>query len=1459
MPIKPNFNNNSNHEHDGDNDSSCNKTPDQTDQYVLLVYTTAKKQQQQQATMTSLQSDDNDNDSSSASTEVIQRWREFSLPIQAHRVEDWCGLQNLRYYRITTSNNDSRASSVMAASRSLINNTKNKKKQKALTVYDDVEIGSKKLRHGCSYMVCGFTSSNSGEDDGRQKFQFFPSTTGWNDPDSDTDSDLSMEDMDGFNRWASSMSNNNNYFFQGSSSGGHSFYNDTMMDHDDDDDRVPGLEPIRTTTMTYGNQSSSSSTAIYESDDESQRQRVGQLLPMQSLGEEKHYNASPYYDEDDQQLTSDDQWNARSYYSTYEESHDSYLVSGGTSTTGGGDNDEEDRYSTIALQFVILTEIDYNEAVVLTFGQTLEQALINYYDSLLIDFDREHCIVDDMGSYDLLEQREHCTLNYQLILAASEGNTDRIELLLTLSKRAINPAYQTMDGMTAMMFAAKKGHKSILEMLLANPTAKTTIDLAEKEQNWTALHFAAGTNQEDCFRLLVESGASVCVFDKDGYSVLHLALCNKATDIVDTCLELVTKEDDMRSLNRPNNEGSTPVVLAIVHHHYSTAISMINKLEDLDLSIPDTDGYTPLIHAIKEEEFELVKCILNHPSGLATIDYRSRSGKTPLMYAASMDQLDVMEELLSHGADIDLRDIVRDFSAVMFALDHSNLQAARLLIANGCDVRSKYDDMTVAEFCTINGYIEVLEQLVEAGVDINIGNEESEDETTHVQDTLLLAISSNDVDKIRQLLQSSQVDANKKHEITGETPLHRAAANGNPEIITLLLSLCSDINIQDTFGRTPLHVARYCKHLAVADELTQMGADETIRDLSGVCPCAIFPTTECILVDQAKVTKIQHIGPASPIVPQGQLYQASFNNQIVELTEYTIATKEEAIDTCRRLVLLQQRLPKLYNHILPSTEKQQKADASIYSLFPRIHGFYFHENTVGIIQDLPTIEAIPFDIHSTEGRSVSLKMDLSIQVWSNLAILHSIGLTHGNIRKNNALRTSDGYVLFRNFALPCIADHFGQYNTIAPEVVTGGYKAISTKADVYSCAVIIFEMIMQQEYNKDRTSYDNDSAKNLVPEKTWRLIGPYLRPDVEIRNPDARHALELFLAYKADLISTPLSDDADEIMKELQYMNVHNTLATNKFIRTKCDAYSFNDHRERRISFEANNQISKCIAKIKETIEGIVHLTTEETTALQNLDQFLSTNPSDPSAASQFTSEATYSLIHKLLTQMPDQFMALDLFRLFVLNSKILPTVLSAKHVHIVDELLNNARDNYANLSVNSKLMLNRLLCNISADASGRAYLSSTSEKRSIIAGLIGRGLILKGDNEKSVGGVRVTAAALALNMRLDIHKPAIDCDGVSLQLNDDTRKLVLAILFSLKAAQPVFAEDIIHRLSVTLYSLLKQDDLILSLVLSRKDFKVEELESVISAQSEALSLALKSLLALPSAQITKPSVLEDI
>jgi hypothetical protein len=126
------------------------------------------------------------------------------------------------------------------------------------------------------------------------------------------------------------------------------------------------------------------------------------------------------------------------------------------------------------------------------------------------------------------------------------------------------------------------------------------------------------------------------------------------------------------------------------------------------------------------------------------------------------------------------------------------------------------------------GRSDMLEILLNAGADINA-------EDVAARTALHISVAEGHLEASRFLL-SREPALHARRTKSGNTPLHRAAAYGFPNIAALLLSHHADLGACNAAGATALHRAARWGHSSVALVLLRAGASAAAADRGGLSP-----------------------------------------------------------------------------------------------------------------------------------------------------------------------------------------------------------------------------------------------------------------------------------------------------------------------------------------------------------------------------------------------------------------------------------------------------------------------------------------------------------------------------------------------------------------------------------------------------------------------------------------------
>lgn len=206
----------------------------------------------------------------------------------------------------------------------------------------------------------------------------------------------------------------------------------------------------------------------------------------------------------------------------------------------------------------------------------------------------------------------------------------------------------------------------------------------------------------------------------------------------------------------------------------------------------------PVHEAARDNKRGIVQGLLAENSQIAVT--KDDDGRTPLHWAVAMRNKDVVEAILPFLKETDLDELTD---------------------ASG---------WTVVHIAAAVGDGEILD-LVMAHVpqpDVNL-------QTSNGTTALHLAVSKNHEAVVDRLLRKYAAKATTKDK-RGITPLHRAAAIGNENLVRRLISAKVHLNASDADGYTALHHAMAEGNAEIAVLLVQSGADRTRLTRDGELP-----------------------------------------------------------------------------------------------------------------------------------------------------------------------------------------------------------------------------------------------------------------------------------------------------------------------------------------------------------------------------------------------------------------------------------------------------------------------------------------------------------------------------------------------------------------------------------------------------------------------------------------------
>lgn len=238
-------------------------------------------------------------------------------------------------------------------------------------------------------------------------------------------------------------------------------------------------------------------------------------------------------------------------------------------------------------------------------------------------------------------------------LLSRKGLISRVKCLLFLNKSDYN-------GKTALIWAALRGHKAVVRLLLQ----KGADVKVEDKIGGTALHWAAGTGQKAVVQLLLEKGADVNSNNKMG-TALCWAAQGGHENIVRLLLETgadIQADSSGTALEWTATDGDEAVIRLLLEN-------------GADITNHTLGDETALHWAAEEGHNTLVRLLLEKG---ASVKSTALMGETALHRAAWSGQEDTVRLLVENGSDVEAKNINGE-TALRLATQGGHESVVRLL------------------------------------------------------------------------------------------------------------------------------------------------------------------------------------------------------------------------------------------------------------------------------------------------------------------------------------------------------------------------------------------------------------------------------------------------------------------------------------------------------------------------------------------------------------------------------------------------------------------------------------------------------------------------------------------------------------------------------------------------------------------------------------------------------------
>ncbi|MBO4405988.1 MAG: ankyrin repeat domain-containing protein [Alphaproteobacteria bacterium] len=435
---------------------------------------------------------------------------------------------------------------------------------------------------------------------------------------------------------------------------------------------------------------------------------------------------------------------------------------------------------------------------------------------------------------DIDEVRSYIDQNYDVNAHYPGGYHDETALECTrsidMAKLLLeNGADPNIDGGKAIRSAIIKGTYDKLKLLLekgADPNIrlifekvsplsfaiKLMVDRRSRwsEENETYLDLLKKSE------LLIKHGADKNVTDRDGNTTLMLAAEKGKIKLAKLLLKKSNLNSDLNVevidllLSGKNNIPRSKAWI-------SEKSESVLKAMPIDINAQDKYGCTALMLAANNGHYGMVQLLLEHG---ADVNIKSNKGNTALMAAVvNRGRYGMLQLLLEHGADPNIRQGSENDSPLIF------------VIKRMVEVKSRLPE----EDKTYLDMLKMLELLIKHGADKNVTDKDGK--------TALMLAAEEGKMKIAKLLLKKPSDLNVEVIdllLSGKNNIPGSKAWISEKSGSVLKAMPINVNAQDKNGRTALMSATDRGHYEMVQLLLEHGADVSIKNKRGgtVLDCA---------------------------------------------------------------------------------------------------------------------------------------------------------------------------------------------------------------------------------------------------------------------------------------------------------------------------------------------------------------------------------------------------------------------------------------------------------------------------------------------------------------------------------------------------------------------------------------------------------------------------------------------
>ena len=148
-------------------------------------------------------------------------------------------------------------------------------------------------------------------------------------------------------------------------------------------------------------------------------------------------------------------------------------------------------------------------------------------------------------------------------------------------------------------------------------------------------------------------------------------------------------------------------IFSMIDHGDIESLESYLNSPEVDLTVKDSIGETPLHVAVENNNYQIVQLLLEHGADVNILDDYN---DTPLHLASAKDlNISIVQLLLEHGADVEIRENRNGDTPLHLASYNGNYQIVQLLLEHGANVDSRdFEENTPLHQASINKHYSIV-------------------------------------------------------------------------------------------------------------------------------------------------------------------------------------------------------------------------------------------------------------------------------------------------------------------------------------------------------------------------------------------------------------------------------------------------------------------------------------------------------------------------------------------------------------------------------------------------------------------------------------------------------------------------------------------------------------------------------------------------------------------------------